>query len=307
MYDKIHYFDKKNYLIQSAEVEKEIKDLFKTIQSRVSNFSKSHRRVADYILSHYQRTAFMTASQLAKTLGLSEPTVVRFAQSLGYSGYAGFLRDLEEIIHSELTATDRFKLSVHAGRKKLLGPQEVISKEIENLKHLLESFPTIEFFKVVKEIQIAPNIFIIGLRGSTHLVQYFGYFLRKVKRPVRILTTGSTTDFDELMDVNSHTLVISIAFPRYPKMTVDLTQYAGQRGAKIVAITDTLLSPIAKLSDISLLIPIGLITLFDSYSAPLCLINVLVTEVGRRNTRRTKQLLDEFEQLAKEKSIFHMD
>jgi DNA-binding MurR/RpiR family transcriptional regulator len=288
-------------------VEIEVKDLFKKIQSRLSNLSKSQRRVADYTLSHYQRAAFMTASKLAKTLGLSEPTVIRFAQSLGYSGYAEFIRDLEEIIHSELTGTDRFKLSVHAGRKKLPGPQEVISKEIENLKHLLESFPTIEFFKVVKEIQPAQNIFIIGLRGSTHLAQYFGYFLRKVKRPVRILTTGSTTDFDELMDVNSHTLVISIAFPRYPKMTVDLTQYAQQRGAKIIAITDTLLSPIAKLSDISLLIPIGLITLFDSYSAPLCLINVLVTEVGRRNTRRTKQLLDEFEQLAKEKSIFHAD
>ena len=307
MYDKIHYCDEKNYLIQSAEVGTEVKDLFKTIQSRVSHLSKSHRRVADYIHSHYQRAAFMTASQLAKTLGLSEPTVVRFAQSLGYSGYSEFLKDLEEIIHSELTATDRFKLSVHSRRKRLSGPQEVISKEIENLRHLLESFPTIEFFKVVKEIQIAQNTFIIGLRGSTHLAQYFGYFLRKVKRPVRILTTGSTIDFDELMDVNSHTLVISIAFPRYPKMTVDLTEYARQRGAKIIVITDTLFSPIAKLSDISLLIPIGLITLFDSYSAPLCLINVLVTEVSRRNTRRTKQLLDEFEQLAKEKSIFHMD
>jgi len=307
MYKKIHYFGIENYLIQNTKVEIKVKDLFKTIQSRVSNLSKSHRRVADYILSHYQRAAFMTASQLAKTLGLSEPTVVRFAQSLGYSGYAEFLRDLEEIIHSELTATDRLKLSVHAGRKRLPRPQEVISKEIENLRHLLESFPTIEFFKVVKEIQIAQNIFIIGLRGSTHLAQYFGYFLRKVKRPVRILTTGSTTDFDELMDINSHTLVISIAFPRYPKMTVDLTQYAQQKGAKIVAITDNLLSPIAKLSDISLLIPIGLITLFDSYSAPLCLINVLVTEVGRRNTRRTKQLLDEFEQLAKEKYIFQTD
>lgn len=249
----------------------------------------------------------MTASQLAKTLGLSEPTVVRFTQSLGYSGYTGFIRDLKEIIHSELTATDRFKLSLGAGRKRLQGAQEVISKEIENLKHLLESFPTIEFSKVVKEIQTAQNIFIIGLRGSTHLAQYFAYFLKKVKRPVRILTSGSNTDFDELMDVNSHTLVISIAFPRYPKMTVDLTQYARQRGAKIVAITDTILSPIAKLSDISLLVPIGLITIFDSYSAPLCLINVLVTEVGRRNTIRTKQLLDEFEQLAKEKSIFHSD
>jgi DNA-binding MurR/RpiR family transcriptional regulator len=288
-------------------VEKKVKNLFNTIQSRASNFSKSQRRVADYILSHYQRTAFMTASQLAKTLGLSEPTVVRFAQSLGYSGYTGFIRDLKEIIHTELTATDRFKLSVGAGRKRLQGPQEVISKEIENLKRLLESFPTIEFSKVVKEIQTAQNIFIIGLRGSTHLAQYFAYFLRKVKRPVRILTSGSNTDFDELMDVNSHTLVISIAFPRYPKMTVDLTQYARQRGAKIVAITDTILSPIAKLSDISLLVPIGLITIFDSYSAPLCLINVLVTEVGRRNTIRTKQLLDEFEQLAKEKSIFHSD
>jgi DNA-binding MurR/RpiR family transcriptional regulator len=288
-------------------VKKEVKNLFNTIQSRASNFSKSQRIVADYILSHYQETAFMTASQLAKTLGLSEPTVVRFAQSLGYSGYTGFIRDLKEIIHSELTATDRFKLSVGVGRKRLQGPQEVISKEIENLKHLLESLPTIEFFKVVKEIQTAQNIFIIGLRGSTHLAQYFAYFLRKVKRPVRILTSGSNTDFDELMDVNSHTLVLSIAFPRYPKMTVDLTQYARQKGSKIVAITDTILSPIAKLSDISLLIPIGLITIFDSYSAPLCLINALVTEVGRRNTKRTKKLLDEFEQLAKEQSIFHSD
>jgi len=296
-----------NYFIQKVEVGTEVKDLFKTIQSRVSNFSKSHRRVADYILSNYQGAAFMTASQLAKNLGLSEPTVVRFAQSLGYSGYARFLKDLEEIIHSELTATDRFELSVRAGRKRLLGPQEVISKEIENLKHLWGSFPTEDFFKVVKEIQSSPDVIIIGQRGSAHLAQYFGYFLRKVKRPVRTLTMGATTDFDELMDIHSHSLVISIAFPRYPKMTVDLTRYAKQRDAKIVAITDNLLSPIARLSNISLLSPVGLITIFDSYSAPLCLINALITEVGRRNTNRTRQLLDEFERLVKEQPIFHSE
>ncbi len=283
------------------------KDLFKTIQSYSAHFSKSHRKVAEYILNHYQRAVFMTTSQLAGTLGLSEPTVVRFAQSLGYSGYAGFLRDLEKIVHGELTATDRFEVSVHTGRKRLLGPQEVISKEIENLRNLWESFPTDDFVKAVKEIRTSQPVCIIGLRGSAHLAQYFGYFLRKVKRPVWTLTAGAATDFDELMDINSQALVISIAFPRYPRMTVDLTRYAKQRGAKIVAITDNVLSPIARLSNISLLAPVGLITIFDSYSAPLCLINALITEVGRRNTGRTRQLLDQFEQLVKEQSIFHSE
>jgi DNA-binding MurR/RpiR family transcriptional regulator len=289
----------------NPSMRRQDKDLFKTIQSHSSHFSKSHRKVAEYLLNHYQRAVFMTTSQLAETLGLSEPTVVRFAQSLGYSGYAGFLRDLEKIVHSELTGTDRFELWVHGGRKRLLGPQEVISKEIENLRNLWASFPTDDFFKVVKEIQTSQRVYIIGLRGSAHLAQYFGYFLRKVKRPVRMLTVGAATDFDELMEVSSYTLVISIAFPRYPKMTVDLTRYAKQRGAKIVAITDSLVSPIARLSNISLLAPVSLITIFDSYSAPLCLINALVTEVGRRNTNRTRQLLDEFEQLVKEQSIFY--
>jgi DNA-binding MurR/RpiR family transcriptional regulator len=282
-----------------------IKDLFEKIQSHVSDLSKSQKRLANYIISHYQSVVFMTASQLAQTLGLSEPTVVRFAQSLGYKGYGEFLRDLEEIIHSELKATDRFKLSIHKEQEGVLGPQEVISKEIENLRNLLNNFPVTELSKAVKEIEIARNIYIIGLRGSAHLAQYFGYFLKKVKRPVHILTSGSTTDFDELMDVNPKTLVISIAFPRYPKMTVDLTQYARQKGAKIIAITDNLLSPIAGLSHISLLVPVGLITLFDCYSAPLCLINILITEVSRKNTKRTKQLLDAFEKLAKEKTIFY--
>lgn len=286
---------------------RENKDLFRSIQSQASNFSRGHRQVADYILTHYQKAAFMTASQLSKTLGLSEPTVVRFAQSLGYTGYAEFIRDLEKIVRSELTAIDRFELSVQAGRKRLQGPQEVILKEIQTLRNLWGSFPTEEFFKVVNEIQISQYIFIIGLRGSAHLAHYFCYFLRKVKRPVWMLTTGSTTDFDELIDVNSRTLVISISFPRYPKTTVDLTRYAKQRGARIVSITDSLLSPIAKLSDITLVVPVGLITLFDSYSALLCLINALVTEVGRRNTNRTRQLLDEFERLVKEHSIYYSE
>jgi len=291
----------------NLSMRRQNKDLFKTIQSHSAHFSKGHRKVAEYILHHYQRAVFMTTSQLARTLNLSEPTVVRFAQSLGYSGYAGFLKDLEKIVHGELTATDRFEVSVHTDRKRLLGPQEVISKEIENLRNLWESFPTDNFVKTVKEIRISQQVYIIGLRGSAHLAQYFGYFLRKVKRPVRTLTAGAATDFDELMDIDSQALVISIAFPRYPRMTVDLTRYAKQRGAKIVAITDNLLSPIARLSDISLLAPVGLITIFDSYSAPLCLINALITEVGRRNTGRTRQLLDQFEQLAKEHSIFHSE
>lgn len=284
-----------------------IKDLFYKIQPNLSKLSKNQRRVADFVLHHYQSAAFMTASQLAKALGVSEPTVVRFAQSLGYRGYAEFIKDLEKIIRSELTATDRFKLSIHEGRKGIPGPHEVISKEIENLQHLLENFPTEEVYKTVKEIKLAKNIIIIGLRGSTHLAQYFGYFLKKVKRPIHIITSGSSTDFDDLMDITPQTLIIAIAFPRYPKMTVDLTQYAREKGAKIIAITDTPLSPIANLSHIPLLVPIGLITLFDCYSAPLCLINIIITEVSKQDPKHTKQLLDSFEKLAKEKSIFYSD
>lgn len=284
-----------------------IKDLFDRIQPYLSKLSKSQRRIADFVLNHYQSATFMTAAQLAKTLGISEPTVVRFAQSLGYKGYGEFLKDLEKVIRSELTAIDRFKVSVHDKRKGGIIPHEVISKEIESLRHLLENFPTLEFSKVIKEIKLAKNIIIIGLRGSAHLAQYFGYFLKKVKRPVHILTSGSDTDFDDLMDIQRRTLVISIAFPRYPKMTVELTRYARERGAKIIAITDTPLSPIANLSHISLLVPIGLITLFDCYSAPLCLINIIVTEVSKQDLKRTKQLLDDFERLAKEKSIFYSE
>jgi len=183
----------------------------------------------------------------------------------------------------------------------------VACNEIENLKKLWQSFPSEEFLKAVNEILNTKQIFIIGLRGSVHLAHYFGYFLKRVKRSVQLLTTGSASDFEELIEANPKTLVISIAFPRYPQATIELTQYAKAKGTKVISITDAPRSPTVKSADISLVVPVGIITLFDSYSAPMCMINALVTEVGRRNSKQTRQLIDESERLLKEKSVYYSE
>jgi DNA-binding MurR/RpiR family transcriptional regulator len=282
-------------------------NVIEIIKKSFRRFTPQQQRVAHYILANYHQAAFLKATQLGKAARVSQPTAVRFCQQLGFSGYAQFIETLQKLVRHELTTTERFKLSLNNSEQISHYPQRILLREMQSLRDLAENFPSESFKHAVDEIVRAEKIYVVGMRGSAALAQYFTYFLRKVKRPVYALTHGGTQEYDFILEMNARDVTVVLAFPRYPRETLEMARVIQRRGGPIVGITDSSGSPLCFHANTVLVVPISFTTLFDSYSAPLCLLNMLVTEVGRVNLESSKGLLDEFESLARDIRVFHKE
>jgi DNA-binding MurR/RpiR family transcriptional regulator len=282
-----------------------IKDnIFRLIKSHKDHYSPKQTKIASYLIENYEKAAFLTATQLAKEIGVSQPTVIRFAQFLGFSSYGIFTKAFQDLLKENLTSTDRLNISLGEGQSMNEGNMNIISREIRTFELFANSFPQDEFQRLVEQICDSNKIYIVGTRGSASLSQYFAYFLGKIKKKVYSITAGSTSEYEKLISLQTRDLVIAIAFPRYPRETVEIIRFCHERRIKVAGITDKLESPLADLSKILIIIPITFSTIFDSYSSAFCLFNMIVTEVGRLNRKESEELIREFEALAKKIKIF---
>lgn len=281
-----------------------MENIIQKIKSNRGKFTKQQTKIASYLVSNRDKAAFFSTTQLAAEIGVSQPTVVRFAQSLGFSNYSLFMGAFQELIKQELTSTERLNLSLHAKKSVNADNFEIISQEMDTLDLLTKSFPQHEFNELIRSICKSRRVFIVGTRGSAALDQFFCYFLSKVKRKVLSVTSGASSSYDLMIDLNKDDIVIGIAFPRYPRETSEIVGFCSAKGAKVVGITDKQESPLAKITDLALIIPVTFSTIFDSYSSALCLFNMIVTEVGRINHKESAIIAKDFEELARAQKIF---
>ena len=265
-------------------------DLMGLIQLKFSRLSKGQKLIAEYILKHYDKAAFMTASKLGISVGVSESTVVRFAIELGYSGYPKLQRALQELIKNKLTTVQRLELSNNfvSEENALKG---VLKSDIENIRITLEKISNETFENVVNSIFNAKKIYIIGLRSSTALAEFFGFYLNLILDNVNVVGYGISDIFEQIINISEDDLVIGIGFPRYAIRTIDALSYAQDKGTKVVAITDSLLSPLATKADYTLIAQSNMASFVDSLVAPLSVINALIVAVGLREKEKIAQLL----------------
>lgn len=279
-------------------------NILQRIKEHRGRFSKQHAKIAAYLMDNYEKAAFMSATQLAREVGVSQPTVIRFSQFLGFSQYSAFIERIQALLKERLTSTERLRLSLGKNSKKNNSEFDIIVREICTLDLLVKSFPSQPFENLVEQICRSHQVFIVGTRGSAALAQYFSYFLGKVKRNVSAVTSGETAVYDRLLSFLEKDLLIAIAFPRYPRETLDIVRFCRKREGAICGITDRIDSPLVELSDISITIPVTFSTIFDSYCSALCLFNMIVTRVGKSNREESETLAKEFEELAKSVGIF---
>lgn len=273
------------------------------IISLQDTFTPRQLAIAKYLVDNYRKAAFMTATELAERVGVSQPTVIRFARFLGFERYQEFLKVFQDMLKSELTSTDRFSLSLEKKpnpEKKL----DIVFEEIRTLNRMAENFPHETFEKCLDLICRSNFICIVGTRGSAFLAQHLAYFLNKVKRHVFSVTQGGNQAYDRLLELGQNDLLICLAFPRYPRETVELADFSKKRKIPVVGITDNPRSPIFPIADIAIDIPITFSTIFDSYCSVLCLFNLMVTRIGTINRPESEALLHDYEKTAKENNFF---
>ncbi len=279
------------------------KDLMRLIQARFSRLSKGQKLIAEYILKNYDKAAFMTAAKLGISVGVSESTVVRFANELGFSGYPKLQKALQELIKNKLTTVQRLELSndyISEG----YALKGVLKADIENIRSTLEKINYTTFEDVINKIFEAKRIYIIGLRSSTALAEFLGFYLNIILQNVKTVGYGISDIFEQMINVGEGDLVIGIGFPRYASRTIDALAFAQDRGADVVAITDSLLSPLASKADYSLIAQSNMASFVDSLVAPLSVINALIIAVGMREKQSITDTFNNLESIWKDYNVY---
>ncbi len=272
------------------------KDLILQIQKSFSKMSKGQKLIAQFIIDNYDKAAFMTASKLGIKVGVSESTVVRFANALGFEGYPELQKALQEIIKTKLTTVQRVEMaSEYSSEGAIL--KKVLKSDMDNIRSTLDSIDYEDFQKVIDMIFKAEKIYIIGLRSSTALAEYLGFYLNLILDNVKIVGYGISDIFEQMLRISDKDLVIGISFPRYSNRTIEAINYAREAGVPIVGITDSLLSPIAGISDHCLTAKSNMVSFVDSLVAPLSLINALIVAVGMREKDKIRGYFNKLEEI----------
>ena len=254
--------------------------LFIKIKNMYPSMSKGHRKIADYILENYDKAGFMTALKLGETAGVSESTAVRFAYELGFEGYPEFQKELSETARRKLTFIQRMDLAENRtkGQDVL---QRVTNLDIESIRSTMENISKQEFSSIVDIITSARKVYIIGSRSAEPLAVFLHYYLNlMLDEVINVKSSGTTEVLQQVLKINKDDVIIGISFPRYSAQTLNALQYASDRNANVIAITDSLSSPIAKVSKYTLLAKSNMNSFVDSLAGPLSLLNALLVSIS---------------------------
>ena len=279
-------------------------DLITKIQSELPGFSKGQKQIARFILEHYDKAAFMTASRLGVTVGVSESTVVRFATELGYDGYPHLQRALQEMIRNKLTSVQRMEVAGdRMGGRDVL--QTVLHADTDMIRVTLDEIDRDAFQGAVDALMGAKRIYILGVRSSSSLASFLGFYFNLLFENVTLVHTNSVSEiFEQVLRVGPGDVLFGISFPRYSKRTLSAMKYARDRGARVIALTDSQLSPLARVADHVLLARSDMASFVDSLVAPLSVINALIVAVGMSRRDEIEQTFNKLERIWEEYDVY---
>ena len=286
--------------------KQEIKDskyLISHIQSQYTRFSKGQKLIAQYILKNYDKVAFMTACKLGEAVGVSESTVVRFANALGYSGYPKLQDALQEVIKNKLTTVQRVDMVKEFNDDSAI-LKKIVKSDMDNIKDTLEEIDEKAFEEAANRILKAKRIYIVGMRSSFTIAQYLGFYLGIIFDSVHVIRTDMGDAFEQVVKINEDDVLIAISFPRYSKKSYQIVSYAKEKGAHIVSLTDSPFAPVASFTDNLLLVKSNMVSFVDSLVPALSIANALIVSVGMKEKEDIKQHFDDLEAIWEKYSVY---
>ena len=271
-------------------------DVFKIIEDHFPKMSKSHKKIAAYVQEHFDQAVFMTAAKLGEALEISESTVVRFASGIGFEGYPEFQKALAECVKDKLSKIQKMD-ELYGRRSQSEIITTVLNADIEKLQHTIEHLDVQAFEAAVDTILNAGTVYIMGLRSNEPLAGFLHFYLNMIRENVVLINTSSISEtFEQMIRISEKDCFIGISFPRYSMRTLKAMEFANDRNAKVIAITDTVHSPMNLYSSCNLLARSDMVSIVDSLVAPLSVINALVVELCMKRpeeVRRNLEMLEE--------------
>ena len=266
--------DEKSSIMETSETT--TNDLILRIEEKYKKMSKGQRRLADYVRSNYDKAVFLTAAKLGETVGVSESTVVRFAIQLGYKGYPGFQKALEELVRNRLNSIQRMEVTYgRISQSEIL--DNVLHSDIEKIKETVAVIDHRAFDLAIDTIMNARKIYVIGIRSCAPLASFLTFYLNLVCDNVNSVITNSSSEvFEQLMRIGEDDVIIGISYPRYSMRTLKALEFASNRKAKVITLTDSVHSPMNLYSSCNLIARSDIASIVDSLVAPLSVINALI-------------------------------
>lgn len=291
------------YPIASREVTMK-DDILLILEEKAPTFSKGQRKIAAYINEAYDKAAFLTASKLGKTVGVSESTVVRFAVELGYDGYPEMQKAMQEMVMNRLTSVQRMGIA-----NDRIGNQDVLSSvlqaDADKIRQTSETVSREAFRQSVNAILRARRIYILGVRSASALANFTGYYLNYMFDNVQVITaSGAGEMFENLVGVSDEDVILAFSFPRYSTATLKAAQYCRSVGATVIGLTNSNISPLAQSCDHVLAAKSDMVSLVDSLVAPLSVVNALIVSLASAREQELKRSFDTLERVWEEYNVY---
>ena len=282
-------------------------ELLQKIDEKYPRLSKGQKKLADYIRQEYDKAAFLTAAKMGEVVGVSESTVVRFAMTLGYKGYPEFQKALEELVRTKLNSIQRMEVTYgRISRGEIL--TSVLQADIEKIKLTMGSMDQEAFEIAVDTILKAKRIYVIGIRSCAPLASFLSYYLQLICEDVTLVNTNSSSEiFEQLIRIGQDDVVIGISFPRYSMRTLKALEFANNRNAKVITLTDSVHSPMNLYSSCNLIARSDMASIVDSLVAPLSVINALVVALCMKKQKEVVATLETLEKIWDEYQVYSKD
>lgn len=282
-------------------------NLLARINRQYQKLSKGQKNLANYIIEHYDKAVFLTAAKLGQEVGVSESTTVRFATQLGYDGFPEFHRALEELVRNRLNSIQRMEFTYgRVPQSEIL--DTVLQSDVDKIKLTLEQMDHSAFNLAIDTILGAKTIYIVGIRSCAPLASFLNFYLNLIFDDVRLLNTNSPSEiFEQMIRIGEQDVIIGISFPRYSMRTLKAMEFANNRKAKVIAITDSIHSPMNLYSSCNLIARSDMASIVDSLVAPLSVINALVVALCMRKQREVMRTLESMEKIWDEYQVYSSD
>lgn len=271
-------------------------DIITRINEHYGKMSKGQKAISAFIYDHYDQAVFMTAAKLGETVGVSESTVVRYAMFIGYNGYPEFQRDLEDWVQNKINSVQ--KIGAKYGKStqsEIL--TSVLEADIEKLQDTIHSLDPVAFETAVDIILEAKNVYVMGVRSCEPLADFLHFYLNMIRGNVILLKTTSVSEtFEQMIRIDEQDAMIGISFPRYSMRTLKAMEFANDRNAKVITVTDSVHSPMNLYSSCNLLARSDMVSIVDSLVAPLSVINALVVAMCLKRPEEVKTNLKNLEE-----------
>lgn len=282
-------------------------DLTSRINECYGSLSKGQKILATYITDNYDKAVFLTAAKMGQVVGVSESTVVRFATHLGYKGYPEFQKALEEMVRNKLNSIQRMEVTYgRISQSHIL--ETVLQSDQEKIKDTLEHIDEHAFELAVDTIIKAKHIYIVGIRSCAPLAAFMAFYFNLMFENVTLLQTNNSSElFEQMVRISKDDVIIGISFPRYSMRTLKAMEFANNRNAKVITLTDSVHSPMNLYSSCNLIERSDMASIVDSLVAPLSVINALIVALCMKKQGEVAKTLETLEDIWNEYQVYEND